>query len=247
MIQVVVRAIDILEFVAQHKNKPVPLSRIAAHLQINVPTCANIVKTLVDKNYLENAGRKQGYILGVNLFRLTGNVSYNQDLVQESKDIMDELASKLNETCLLGVIRNNKRIILHEAKSDQDLQVRTRIESDIYPTATGRVLIAFLPEKEREKLIDAIGLPEPEVWPGIKTREDLANALQKIRKEQFVQTLSSKHIVGIAVPLMKKNQAVAALSIFLPESRFSPTHRENIFKQLFRAAKKIRERLNAAE
>ncbi len=60
MIQVIERAIDILEFVALHGKYPVQLIRIAEHVNISQPTCANVVKTLVKRNYLENASKKPG-------------------------------------------------------------------------------------------------------------------------------------------------------------------------------------------
>lgn len=244
MIQVITRALDILEFVAQHGKEPVQLIKIAENAGLSQPTTANIVKTLVTKNYLEQVGRKTGYRLGAGAYHLTGNLSYNQNLILAAKDLMEDLTHQLNETCLMGVLRNNKRYVLHVVHSDQDLQVRTRMEAEIYYTATGRLLIAYLSQKELDNIIQAIGLPSAEVWPGVQTRESLEKALQKIRKEEFVQTLNAKHIVGFAIPIYKNKQVISGLSVFLPESRFSTAHKEKIFKLMQGTAKKITERLN---
>jgi len=243
MIQVITRAIDILEYVAQHGKEPVQLIKIAENAGLSQPTTANIIKTLVIKNYLEHVSRKSGYRLGAGAYHLTGNLSYNQNLILAAKEPMEELAQQLNETCLLGVLRNKKRYILHVVLSDQDLQVRTRTEADIYPTATGRLLMSYLPPKEQDNLIQAIGLPGAQVWPGVQTKEALEKALQQIRQEEFVQTLSAKHIVGFAVPVYKNKQVIAGLSVFLPESRFTSAHEEKIAKLIHRTVKKIKERL----
>jgi len=244
MIQVIERAIDILEFVAKHGNKPVQLIKIAENSGLSQPTCANIVKTLAAKNYLENISRKEGYILGINAFRLTDNGSYNQSLVAASTDLMEELVNKINETCILAVLKNNKRIVLNEVQANNDLQVKTKVEADIYPTASGRILMSFLPDKELNQLIQSIGLPEPSIWAGIKSETNLLNALKKIRTDQMVQTLNPNHIVGLAIPVFKKGQVIAALSVYLPKSRFVPAHKENIFKLMNRTANKIKERLD---
>jgi IclR family KDG regulon transcriptional repressor len=244
MIQVIVRAIDILEFVAKHDNKPVQLIKIAEAIGLSQPTCANIIKTLVYKNYLENISRKEGYILGINAFRLTSNVSYNQSLVAASHDLMEELVKKVNETCILGVLKNNKRVVLNEVQANNDLQVKTKFEADIYPTASGRILLSFMPEKEQNQLIENLGLPDPSTWQGVKTTAQLLNALKQIKKDQIVQTLSQQHIVGLAIPVFKKGQVIAALSVYLPESRFAPAHRDNIVKLMHRTANKIKERLD---
>jgi IclR family transcriptional regulator, KDG regulon repressor len=243
MIQVITRALDILNFVAQHGKEPVQLIKIAAHVNLSQPTCANIVKTLVAKNYLENVSRQTGYRLGSGAYQLTGNLSYSQNLILAAKDIMEDLSSKINETSLLGILRNNKRHLIHVVQSDQDLLVRTRQESEIYPTASGRLLMAYLPPKELENLIQAIGLPTNNVWPEIKSKDDLLQALQKIKQEEIVQTLSPKHIIGIAVPVYKNNSLAAALSVFLPESRFNDTHRDKILKLLKKATKDIQKRI----
>jgi len=221
MIQVIYRALNILEYVAKHKERACSLTEIAASLELNQPTCANILKTLVDANYLEHLGRKKGYRLGPMVYQLTGDLSYNQNLLQVAKPEMEKLTERLNESCILGIIRNQKRFILHTVNSDQDLQVRSKSERDIYETASGRMLLAFLPEKEREAMIANIGLPKPETWKGIKTKKQLDAAFQKIREDRLVTTLSPSHIVGLAIPIEKNNQVVASLSIFLPESRYN--------------------------
>ncbi len=244
MIQVIVRAIDILEFVAQHGKEPVQLIRIAENAGLSQPTTANIVKTLLVKNYLEQVGRKEGYRLGAGAFQLTGNLSYNQNLLLAAKDVMEDLTRQLNETCLLGVIRNNKRYVLHAVQSDQDLQVRIRTEAEIYQTASGRLLVAYLTEKDLDKLIQAVGLPSAQIWLGTQTREALEKILAKIRKEELVQTSNTHHIAGFAIPVYKNKQVIASLSVFLPESRVNPANKATITKLMKRTANKIKERLN---
>ncbi len=244
MIQVIVRALDILEFVAQHGKEPIQLIRIAENAGLSQPTTANIVKTLVTKNYLEHVGRREGYRLGANAYHLTGNLSYKENLILAAKDLMEDLTRQLNETCLLGVIRNNKRFVLHVVQSNQDLQVRTRAEAEIYQTSTGRLLMAYLTPKELDNLINASGLPQAQIWQGVQTRETLEKALVKIRKEEIVQTLNTHHIVGFAIPVYKNKQVIASLSVFLPESRVTPSNKDNIFKSMRRIANKIQERLN---
>lgn len=163
MIQVIVRALDILEFVSHQGKEPVQLIKIAENAGLSQPTTANIVKTLVHKNSLEQVSRKEGYRLGSSAYQLTGNPSYQENLLQAAAEPMEELTRQLNETCLLGVLRNNKRWILHMVHCDQDLQVHARPIAEPYLTATGRLLMAFLSPKELANLIKAIGLPAADV------------------------------------------------------------------------------------
>lgn len=244
MIQVIVRAIDILEFVSKQNNKPVQLIKIAENAGLSQPTCANIVKTLVAKNFLENVSRKEGYILGVNAYRLTGNVEYSQNLITASTDLMQDLVNTVNETCLLGILKNNKRVVINEIHANNDLQVKTKPEAPVYETASGRLLMAFLHDKELNQLIDNIGLPNTSAWPGIKSKIQLIKALQEINKEKIVQTLTPNHIIGLAIPVFKKNLVIASLSVYIPESRYSAAHKKNILKLMQSVANNLKLRLD---
>ena len=52
MIQVINRALDILELIAEEPEKQKSLSEISEKLDLNSGTCANIIKTLVSRNYI---------------------------------------------------------------------------------------------------------------------------------------------------------------------------------------------------
>ncbi len=247
MVQVINRALDILEFVALSGKEPVQLIRIADHMKLSQPTTANIVKTLQQKNYLEHLGRKTGYRLGLAAYQLSGNLSYNQDLTLAAKEQLVELTNLLNETSLIGVIRNNKRVILHMEECNQPLQVKTMVVADVYETSTGRLLMAFMSPKELDKLINNIGLPKKSTWPGAETREGLEKTLKEIKENEFIKVLSKHHTVGFAVPVYRNKEVIASLSIFIPESRYSDKIQEKLFKHIRRTAKKITEQIEKSD
>lgn len=195
-------------------------------------TCVNILQTLVEKSYLEHLGRKKGYRLGPMAYNLTNNLSYSQNLILAAKESMEKLTADLNETSILGIIRNQKRFIVHLVNSDQDLQVRSRSERNIYETATGRLLLAFVPDKERESIIQSTGLPTADTWPEATTPAELDAALATIRAQELATTHSRSHIIGLAVPIRKSRQVIASLSVFLPVIRCSEGRQDEIVRVL---------------
>lgn len=244
MVLVVVKALDILEYVARDAGRAFSLTEVAEGLNMNQATCVNILQTLVEKNYLEHLGRKKGYRLGPMAYNLTNNLSYSQDLVLAAKEVMEDLTTRLNETSILGIIRNHKRFIVHLVNSDQDLQVRSRTERNVYETATGRLLLAYMPNKEREGLLNAIGYPDPDIWPGADTPEGLEAELKRIQSDGWAITRSKTHIIGLAVPVRRHQQVVAGLSVFLPEIRCNASRRKEIEVALQAAAEAISRRLS---
>jgi DNA-binding IclR family transcriptional regulator len=63
MVQVVIKAFDILELIAQAKGKSVTLTEISSILNLKQPTVSNIINTLISKGYVEHIGKKKGYKL----------------------------------------------------------------------------------------------------------------------------------------------------------------------------------------
>lgn len=245
MVLVIVKALDILELIAREPDRAHSLTEIAEGLGMNQATCVNILKTLVAKNYLEHLGRKKGYRLGPMAYSLTNNANYEQQLVSAARDIMENLTTQLNETSILGVIRNHKRFILHLVDSNQDLQVRSRSERSVYETATGRLLLAFMSDKERETFLAATGLPQAGTWPGAETPDGLLAELALIREHELSVTLSPTHIIGLAVPIRRGAAVIASLSIFLPQVR-CPAHRQKELERALReAARQISARISA--
>lgn len=244
MVQVLIKAFDILELVAQRNGQSITLTEIADELQLNQATAANINKTLVHKGYLEHIGKKKGYRLGPAAYRLTNEVPYGQDLVNAAREVMEKLTTKLNESCLLGVLRNYKRYILHVVNSEQEIQVQMRSERNVYETASGRLLLAHLSEKELERFIQHNGLPDPTLWQEGSSMEKLHDALAQIKKEALAMTfMENRHVRGFAVPIVVNDTVVAGLSVFLPEYRCTETRGQEIIQSLKAAAVEIGNKL----
>ena len=215
-------------------------------MKLSQPTTANIVKTLLQKNYLEQLGRKTGYRLGFGAYQLSGNLSYNQDLTLAAKELLGDLTRQLNETSLLAVIRNNKRVILHIEECNQPLQVKTTMVAEVCATSTGRLLMAYMRPKELDKLISSLGLPQKKAWPGTQTREGLEAALKEIREQEFVTVTSIQHTVAFAVPVYRNKEVIASLGLYIPLSRYTESHKEKLTKFIKRTAKRITDQIESA-
>jgi DNA-binding IclR family transcriptional regulator len=97
MIQVLNRAFDILELVASDRGKKFGLGEIADSLGLNHGTCANIIKTMLSREYIDQISIRGGYRLGPKAYYLTGNFPFKKELLSISVELMKSLRSKLNE------------------------------------------------------------------------------------------------------------------------------------------------------
>ena len=243
MIQVIHRALNILELVASDKRKIWSLSEIADTLGLNRGTCANIIKTLVQRGYIEQEDRHRGYSLGYRIYKLVNSEEYMLRSLQAMKPYVNALRDTLNENIILSVISNDMRILVYEAECTHELSVRTIPEMPVYRATTGRLILAHYQEKQLEAFISKTGLPSEVVWPAAASREGLLSELENIRKQDVYVTINSNHVAGLAAPVFKKDRVIASLGIYLPDVRYTPYNKDIIKAELLKTASDINEAL----
>jgi DNA-binding IclR family transcriptional regulator len=243
MIQVIHRAIDIIEYVARDPERPKLLGEIALDLDLKPGTCANIVKTLTGRGYLEKLDSQKGYLLGKQFFSLSGNTGYKKDVIEAADAEMKEITATLNESSLLAILNGENRVVIHRQESDQLVQAHTPDEKKAYDSSTGRLLIAMLPDEELEKFISRFGLPPSNIWPDANSKKKFFQQVQQIREKGYALIEDSVQIVGIAAAIYKNDKVVASLSIYIPSFRFNNRVRTKMVNLGVSAAKKISDNL----
>lgn len=239
MIQVINRALNILEFIAKEPTKEYSLTEISDNLKFQHSTCANILKTLVNRGYVDQPKAKGGYKLGKMIYQLTDANKKHTELINITRNLMVELRDTINETVILSVVRNNKRFLLNEIPSTHEIHVQTKKEVSIYSATTGRMILAHSTPENLNWIIDKVGLPTEEEWSGIDTKEILFDELNKIKLQKIIITLNKNQVVGIASPIFKNNKIIASLGIYLPVTRFGKDEKEFIEKEFIKIANKI--------
>ncbi len=246
MIQVIHRALNILELLAQEPQKEFFLAEIAESLNLNKATCANIIKTLTERGYIEHEEQRKGYKLGHMVYKLTNSTYNNLCDFSLAKEPVNRLRDAINENVILSIISNGKRVLLHEAETGHELSVKTTYEEAAYKASTGRVILAHYPPRQLDGFIAKYGLPTANEWPEIKTREELIRELENIRRNPCYIYINSKHVASVTVPLLVQGKIVAALGVYLPNIRFSESEREKIIKELAKTAQDIQNRIGQA-
>ncbi len=243
MIQVINRAFDILEYVATEPNRPKSLTEVAEVAGLNMGTCANIMKTMVNRRYLDQVGPKKGYCLGSRAYWLTGNLSYRKDILEAARQPMATLAKQLEESCLLAILNGDQRLIIHRELCDQPLQVQTADEKHVYDSASGRLLVGLLTDVDLVKFKNRYGLPTPEIWEEAATEPKFYAQIQLIRDRRYAYQESLRQVIGYAVGVYRQEEVVASLSVYLPTYRHTPEKAAAVLSGLQQAAEHIGSKL----
>lgn len=241
-IQVINRALTIVEFLAEFPDRPRTLTEIAGHAGLNQATCSHIIKTLVARDYVEQAGPRQGYSLGPMVYHLTAKESSRKRIALAVERPAYELAAELREDVVVSILRGGRKFIICQAEGNNEVQLSKslRLTDDVYQTATGRVLIAHLDKAGLDGIMAAYGMPG-ERWPGCGTRKALMEKLAVVRNDDLAINDSLQHAVYLAVPIRMDGKVAAALGVSVPKYRFVAPHSENVLAALKSCAAKIGE------
>ena len=224
MIKVIEKALNILELLASEQNRKFQLGEIADTLNMDHGTCANIIKTLAFRGYVQQDGPRMGYKFGYMPFKLTNSAVNNEELTKTAREDIDRLGARLNETAILSCIKNDKRIVLYNTTPNRELIVRTNVDKSIYSANTGRVILANYTPAHLEKCIIRLGLPTKEEWPEIHESNnphgELINRLTCIRSAGYEIHLDSNGIVGIAAPIFGGGHVLGSVGVYMPKMRY---------------------------
>ena len=246
MIKSIAKALDILELLAVNETRNMGLEEIASNMGMNKGTCANILKTLRERGYVEQAEYRSDYQIGYKLYQLTGRNIENSDLTKMARHDIESLGRSLNETAIFSVIRNDRRVVLYGTVPDREMVVRTNIDKSVYATCTGRTIIANYAPEHLDKFILRVGMPSPEDWPEIYRNENprggLVNALISIKRQGYLVEHDKNGVVGFASPVFEGNHVVGAVGVYMPEIRV--TDEMVVLEKVLKCAEDINRKLN---
>ncbi|MGY3052419.1 IclR family KDG regulon transcriptional repressor [Pedobacter sp. UYEF25] len=221
MIQVINRSIDILEYVAEEINRPKLMGHIAHDLNLHTSTCANIIKTLVERGLLRKADEQKGYLIGPRLLEIGhGSLGFTE-LIERATHLFSDKSKALSENCLIAFLKEDRRQVIFTKPSDQLIQATTPLEKLAFDSSTGRLLIAFLEEKDLHIYIKKYGLPNKNTWFKAASRIGFFNEVRKIKSQGYALIEDTVQVVGVAAPIYKGDKIIASFSIYLPSFRFN--------------------------
>ncbi len=201
-------------------SDPLPLHAIATSAGLPPATCTRLLKVLVRLGWADQDGNRGDYRLGPRAYTLTSATPYRQRLVASVAPTMRRLAERWPSAgFVLVVLRPWGRHLLWECGAYNGSAVgRMRlVAEELWSGASGRLLLAHLPARERHRWIDQVGLPAPSVWKGIATRRELLAALADVRRDGWVEmALPRRRLWACAVPIPDGEGGYAAIGAYLP-------------------------------
>jgi DNA-binding IclR family transcriptional regulator len=184
-----------------------------------------IVAQLEEERLVQRADDEGRYALGVDFLRLAWSAASRPSLRDVALPHLRSLAAQSGETALLGLYDPGRRqvCIVAVAESDEPIRYVTDLYEwrDLHAGASGRAVLAYLPQAERAAILGAHHAALTEHT--LVGREALERALAEVRDAGYALSVEERRIggVGVAAPVFGPGrQVVASVGLALPAQRF---------------------------
>lgn len=221
----VVRAIDVMEYLAGSGPDGSSLAEISSDLDSNKATIHSTLATLRQRNWVAQDPVTARYFVGRAIDVFTTNVSVDDQLVSELRPALERISREFNELVHLGRLDGTSIYYIDKIEPDRAIRVVSKIGMHVpaVRTAIGRAILASSPD--RAQLINfAFSSPEiAELDSGLASslRDSVVDNCRRFDTEGWVQEIGENEegIACVAVPIIRAGKPIAAVSVTTPIER----------------------------
>lgn len=227
MNQSVIKALRLLDYFSTEQQE-LTLSELAKKSGMAKATAYRLVTALEECGFLtkiKNNNQDVRYRLGLKLLDLGNLVSEHLELRGTALPLMKELCTDINEVIHLVILDRDEAVYIEKVETNQAIRLYTRIgkRSELYIGSGPKLLLAYLPERERQELIEKMTFQKLTEHT-IDNANMLQEEIQRITEQGYAVSRGEQNLetIGISYPIFDyTKKVVAALSVSGPEIRIN--------------------------
>jgi len=206
------------------------------------------LNTLYNHNFVTKKGGR--YEIGLRFLEYGTHSLMNVPIYPAVKTKVDELAAETGELAACFVREERAAIYIYGVEGDRSIRTDLSIgdRSEMYSTASGKAIMAYLPEADIEAIIEE-GL-EAKTEHTITDPDALRAELKRIRDRGYA-TSNEESVEGmraVAAPILLDERVVGSISLAGPANRFvGERYEEAIPSQVCGAANELELKLTYSQ
>lgn len=241
------KGLDILEYLSA-QSIPLSQTEIAIGIEKTPNEIYRMLMSLESRGYILRDEVSGKYRLSLKLFYLSHRHSPMDELRKAAQFPLEELANSIRQSCHLSILYMNQVMVIIHAKSPGPIALSIE-EGNLFPlplTASGKVLLAYMPDSERNIALKNNAIfkkyPKPQ-------QEDFIRSLEDIQKtgSYFKNSDSVSGVTDISVPIGigGNDGIIACLTISMLNALNADKAIENdvILAEANKCVKKIEQRI----
>jgi len=217
------RALDILLCFSREESAR-SLTQIAEAIHMSKTTVHRLLATLENKRFITRDNSTGLYRLGLRFIEMASLVLQDVDLNHWAKPYLQRLVKEYGETVDLSILDGSHVIYLEVIESPQRVKLAAAVGQRLpaYFTASGKALLAFLPEDIVKNIVsDNLAESSNHNWASI---QDMIEDLRKTAERGYAisEQEYEEEINAVAAPIFDKDKnPIASIAIVGPSFRLS--------------------------
>ena len=247
-IQSVDRALTLLETIAELGGETT-LSKLSSRTGLNISTCHHLLATLVQRGFVTKGLGRRGYALGARILYLS-HVCLQVDLPRRAQSAVDRISQATGETVHLAALRGDELVNVLKRESRHAVRVdggAIGTRDAAHATATGKAILAWLPEDEIRRIVTAHGMTK--FTPNTITDfTALMEALRLVRRNgvAFDREEFRPGVICVGAAIRDQSGAVVgSISASTPSMRASDEHLDHMRAEVVAATRALSLELGA--
>lgn len=215
------------------------VNELARYLDIPVSSLHRNLKTLREEKVLQLSAQTGKYIVGPELIRMASIVSSQIEIKNIARPFMQEVSTTFDEPVYLGLYypQYKKISFVEKVNSQNPLQyvLEVGILHPIHFAASGKVVLAFLNEKEIQRVFTEETISE-------KEQTKIRQELNDVREKGYLITLEERltGATGTAAPIFDAAQnIVGCITCVIPLNHYDDQQAFNVAYKVMEEADKI--------
>ena len=239
------KALGILE-VLLAQGEPLPMADVARRLGLPRQTAHRLLRQLEANGLVRREAARAYYSVGPRFLKLGLGALRSAWQSGPVHAILTRLVTHTRETCNLGVLDGDSVLYVDRVESNWPLRVDLHPGSRVpfHATAIGKLLVAYLPSRNRKRLLHAQPLARYTDHT-LTDPAELEVEMKIIRRSGYAvnQEENVDGAVGVAVPIRNGGKVVAGLSLHAPLIRMSLETAKASLPHVIDAARRIEQQI----
>ncbi len=225
-VQSLERALTLIEQMAE-AGRPVTISELSEKTGLKISTVHRLLSTLLNRGYAEQNPETNKYQLGLKLLEVSNRIYSYSDIRTIVRPFVAELVERCNETANLAVLDDTEIVYIDQIESQNYIIVKMFAQvgnrGPVHCTASGKILLAYRPEKEIDDILSRIELKR-HTDQTITEPKKLKKELLLAREQGYALDWGEmeEHVRCIAAPIFNyENKPAASIGVSGPDNRIT--------------------------
>ena len=237
--QSVINSFKILEAIS-NSSSYIGVSQLSKETSLPKTTVFRLLETLHYLGLIKQ-NDNQEYTLGRAFLKYIDKVKNQEDLVSISTPFLKEFASTVGETINLGILYNNEVIYLKSIRGERfTFRVQLLPVAPLYNSSLGKIFLSTFSNEALEDYIHKT-IFEKNTINTIVDIDAFKEEINKVKKQNIAYDDEEAEygLTCVALPIIKSNKVIAAISVSGPTSRLKIKGLNKIIQALQNTADNI--------